>query len=375
MSDTLSAPEPAMTALTMPALTEADLAANERALAFFRERGGDTVATAFDLANILHADRCVAEAALLYRRAYDLHSGQPDELPGRHTLMQACLLCELKAGHLLEQGDLDTLRSLSIPYYHYIIGVQAAWQTGDLTQAARLLGNCYEEFHTGEECDLLCLEIMRRLYQPGMNAGMIETWDQEGAIPPHLFMYRPDGASDAVERNIAWHEQLRGLELRVFGREEAADWLYDVYGVDARSLFLWAPDAAQAEDVLRLHVIQALGGWWLGGGLRLRTEDLFFSRLSLRYAHMFFLTPDNILRNDFFGSRANSPILSDALFSMYRNSYRYDGLPAPYKTGHGVYERALNRTFHADFTRVRRLPSLMIHEAPVFADVLESAPG
>lgn len=59
--------------------------------------------------------------------------------------------------------DMEELKSLSIPLYNYILGIQTAWSTGDMVKAARIMGNCYDEFHTGEECDRLYLEVLSRL--------------------------------------------------------------------------------------------------------------------------------------------------------------------------------------------------------------------
>ncbi|WP_291364426.1 hypothetical protein [Acetobacter sp. UBA5411] len=357
--------------VTPPHLTPSDLANNERAVAYYNEHGCDTVEKAFYLANILHTDRCVAEAARVYHIGYDLHSKSPDQHPGAHILLHVSLLCQLKAGLPLDPADMDALRSLSLPLYNYILGIQTAWTTGDLIKAARIMGNCYDEFHTGEECDRLYLEVMNRLYTEQMRNGVADSRVPGALIPRKIFMYWDKETPDEVERNFEYHRNLKGIEVKTFNQEEAAQWLYDVYGVEARNLFLSTRHPAEAADFLRAHVIQKLGGWWLDADIRIRSEEVFFERLSHHHSHVFLLTHDSVVHNDFFGSVSNSPILEDVLLSLYRNCYLHPGLYIPYKTGPGVFERALNRTFHADFMRVRPIPSMIVYDNHVFSEIIE----
>ena len=354
-----------------PQLTPSDLANNERAIAYYNEHGCDTVDKAFVLANILHTDRCVAEAARVYHIGYELHSKSPHQQPGQHILLHVSLLCQLKAGQQPSQEDMDALKGLSLPLYNYILGIQTAWASGDLVKAARIMGNCYDEFHTGEECDRLYLEVMNRLYREQMSNGVADPRLPNALIPRKVYLYWDNETPDEVERNFEYHRNLPGIEVKTFNQAEAAEWLYDVYGVEARNLFLSMRHPAEAADFLRAHVIQKLGGWWLDADIRIRSEDVFFNRLSQHHSHVFLLTHDSVVHNDFFGSVANSPILEDVLLSLYRNCYLFAGLYIPYKTGPGVFERALNRTFHADFTRVRPIPSMMVYDHTVFADVIE----
>ncbi|NHN84756.1 hypothetical protein GOB93_08880 [Acetobacter musti] len=363
MSDTVNEPK----------LTSSDLANNQRATEYYNEHGCDTVGTAFTLADILHTDRCVAEAARLYKTAYTLHSGQPEDMPGAHVLLLLSLLCALKAGQTPDQDDLDRLRSLSIPFYNYILGIQTAWSQADFVKAARIMGNCYEEFHTGEECDRLYLEVMNRVYHDQMQSNIADIRSPDALIPRRLYMYRPQGSADDIEGNVEFHNSLAGLEFRLFSHEEAADWLYNVYGVDSRTLFLTARNEAEAADFFRVHVIQKLGGWWLDANCRIRSEDAFFNRLSQLHSHVFLLNRNNSVHTDFFGATPGSSVLGDALLSLYRNSWRHPDLPIRCKTGPGIFERALNRMFHADFERIRAMPSLITYDETAFTEVIGPA--
>ncbi|WP_338422442.1 glycosyltransferase family 32 protein [Acetobacter fallax] len=306
----------------------------------------------------------------MYRIAYDLHSSQPGQTPGAHVLLELSLLCGLKAGQTPAPEEMETLRSLSLPFYNYIVGIQTAWTQGDFVKAARIMGNCYEEFHTGAECDRLYLEIVNRIYHEQMQGGIADIRAPNSLIPRKLYTYRDVDAPDGAEHDFAWHSDFTGLEFRSFNKEEAANWLYTAYGVDARTLFLSAQNVSEASDFFRMHVMQQLGGWWLDAGNRIRSEDVFFSRVSQRHSHVFLLGHENVVHNGFFGTLPNSPILGDALLSLYRNCYQHPGLSIPAKTGSGVFERALNRTFHADLERLRPLPSMIIYDNAVFSDVI-----
>ncbi|GBR01899.1 hypothetical protein AOE01nite_03110 [Acetobacter oeni] len=363
MSDTVTAPQ----------LTSSDLANNQRAIAYFSEHGCNTVGTAFALARILHDDKCVAEASHVYRTAYDLHSEYPDQAPGPHVLLVLRLLCGMMAGQSPAEAELKTLRALSIPFYNYVTGIQAAWIQGDLIKAARIIKNCYEEFDTGSECDRLCLEVMNRLYHAKMENGIADSRISTAQIPRKIYMYRSREASAGVERNFEYHRNFTGLEIRIFNEEEAPEWLYSVCGVDARMLFFSARNASEASNIFRMHAIQQLGGWWLGTDSRIRSEDIFFSRLSQRHSHVFMLNDENGVHNEFFGSVAGSPVIEDALLSIYRNFYLHHDLAIAQKTGSGVLERALNRTFHADFERIRPMPSLITYGNATFHEVIEIA--
>lgn len=204
-----------------------------------------------------------------------------------------------------------------------------------------------------------------------MQKGVVNAGTTDAFIPRKIFMYWDNDTPDEVERNFEYHRSFKGLEVKTFNQGEAAQWLYDVYGIEARTLFLSMRHPAEAADFLRMHVSQALGGWWLDADIRIRSEEVFFGRLSQCHAHVFLLTCDCVVHNDFFGSMANSPILGDVLLSLYRNCYQFPRLYISYKTGPGPFERGLNRVFHADFNRIRSLPSMMIYDHHVFSEVIE----
>lgn len=157
-----------------------------RARQKYEEAGASTVHSAFELANILHTDKKVLEASELYRIAFDLHNKRPDHYPLAHSLLQVRLLCLLKAGRRIPDKELSELSKLSIPYANYIGGVDLAWREQLPEEALKLIGNSFEEFHTGEEIDSIYLEIARQVF--GSTIGG-DSPVGECAIPYKLYMY------------------------------------------------------------------------------------------------------------------------------------------------------------------------------------------
>lgn len=317
------------------------VAVNPQAKAYFDEKGCNTLQDAFNIANILHTDCNVWEASHAYKIAYDLHSKSPTEYPLAQSLLQASLLCLLKSGWNVPEGDLEKLRQLNTPFANYIEGIELSWRKDDNLAALKKIDNAFEEFHTGEEIDSLFLEIFLKATPDLLTRDNPIT---RSTIPNNLFLYWDKiNPPDEIAQNIRYHQELKQFNLTVFNQEMAAEWLYQHYGTEARRFFLEARHPAEAADFLRVHVIQLLGGWWLDADIRLNSETIFDFMHHNPADTIFFLTKSHVVHNDFFASRPNSAILSDCLLSIYRNSYIHKGLFIAYKTGPGIFNRAINR--------------------------------
>ncbi|GAB6855624.1 glycosyltransferase family 32 protein [Asaia astilbis] len=347
-------------------LTETDFAQDEQALAFYRENGCTTVMHAFTLANILHTHFRVKEASRFYRIAYELHSKSPGEYPLAQSLLQARLLCLMKAGLPLPSSEVDELGALCLPHANFIRSVHKAWRENNPIGAMRLTANAFEEFHTGEEIDSLFLGFALSADFP-----FSKRCSTQRVIPNKLFLYWDKNPPEEIVRNFEFHRKITGLDVKIFDKAEAEQWLYDVYGIEARSLFLGARHPAEAADILRVHVIQALGGWWLDADIRIRDEQALQFILDRKEENVLFLTHNNVVHNDFFGSVPQSSLLNECLLNVYRNCYLHPGLFIAYKTGPGVFNRALNRLMHRDLSGIASLPPTSVHDHHVFSRLIE----
>ncbi|GBR43645.1 glycosyltransferase family 32 protein [Neokomagataea thailandica] len=351
--------------LTLDDLPEADHQARE----FFTQNGADTVETAFALANILHTNRNVSEASRAYHQAYDLHPKEPNYYPLPQTLLQVSLLCRLKAGLPIPPEELLELRALNIPFANYIDGTAQAWSGAEPQHALNTIGNAYDEFHTGEEIDSIALEIARRAspspFEPNADEGVY------GQIPRKLFMYWDKNPPEEIQKNFELHRNIPHFETHFFNKEEAAEWLYQHYGIEARTIFLSARHPAEAADFLRVHVIQLLGGWWMDADIRVKNSDALKFMATRTAGATFFLTNNNVVHNDFFGSVANNDVLTDCLLSLYRNCYLHHGLFIAYKTGPGVFNRALNRIAHRSLLGNPPAKKIEIFDHHKFNDMIE----
>lgn len=339
-----------------------------RARQRFEEIKTMTMEAAFDLANLLHTDRNVLEASEIYRLAYDLHNKRPDHYPLAQSLLQVRLLCLLKAGRTVPEKELSELDQLCLPYSNYIRGVSAAWRNNSPKEALDTIGNAFEEFHTGEEIDSIYLEIAESFL--GRNLGD-ESKDENNRIPYKLYMYWDKTPPPEIAANFAYHQNLQELPVKIFDREEAAEWLYQHYGIEARELFLNARHPAEAADFLRVHIINLLGGWWLDADLKLRNNDTQHFMNSFSRSGCYFTTSNNVVHNDFFGSVSNSVVLNDCLLSLYRNNYLHKGLFIAYKTGPGIFNRALSRLYHNSLSKEPNYPSMKIYNQNDFNNCIE----
>lgn len=348
------------------ALAEQDFANDGQAFAFYQQNGCSTVMHAFTLANILHTSFRVKEASRFYRIAYELHSKNPGEYPLAQSLLQARLLCLMKAGQELPAQEVAELRAVSIPHANFIESVHKAWREGDPAGAMRLTANAFEEFHTGEEIDSLYLGFALAANFP-FSKGCGTT----RVIPNKLFLYWDKNPPEEIARNFDFHRKITGLDVKIFDKPEAEQWLYEVYGVEARSLFLGARHPAEAADILRVHVIQALGGWWLDADIRIRDEQALEFILDRKEENVLFLTHNNVVHNDFFGAVPQSALLNECLLNVYRNCYLHPGLFIAYKTGPGVFNRALNRLMHRDLSGIAPLAPTSVHDHHMFSRLIE----
>lgn len=362
------------TYLTLPirkvsGFTLEDFAGNHQAMNYFHTHGSTSLEHVFTLANILHMHKLVREAAEFYGLAYNMHSKNPGEYPLASSLLQARLLCLMKAGLAPPPEEMAQLRRLSETMFDYISGIELAWRQHDPKAGLKRMGNCFEVFHTGEEVDVLYLELsLSVLPEPKVSGKVV----RDRIIPPQIYMYWDRNPPEEVQANYEYHQDLGLFDVHMFDREDGAAWLYDHYGREARDLFLAARHPAEAADFLRVHVIQQEGGWWLDADIRIVSPEAMEAQAAKNPSHLFFVTDNFYVHNDFFGSCANSPILADCMLSLYRNSYLHEGLYIAYKTGPGVFNRALNRRLHNAFQSGRPFdPTVMILRAPEFNGIIQ----
>lgn len=344
-----------------------------QALAFYQQNGVTELIHAFNIANILGTNQFYAEAAFFYKIAFNMHSKKANQFPLAHFLLMARLVALLKGSLPIKEEEMNELKSLCVPLYNYIEGWRQYKQNGDALSAIRLMGNCFEELHTGEETDTIYLTIMMDLLNP--DPGLcIKNRAFGGAdfnvIPNNLFMYWDQNPPSEIVKNFEYHKSLTHFNLKIFDKAEATEWLYQNYGVEARQIFLSARHPAEAADFLRVHVINYYGGWWLDADIRIQSTEQFYSVIPSGYEHVFLLTHNNVVHNDFFGSVPNSAILNDCMLSLYRNSYLHTGLFIAYKTGPGIFSRALNRIFYRALRGEAKRPSVVLLDDRKFWSVI-----
>jgi hypothetical protein len=341
-----------------------DFADDSGAIAYYRPHGCKTATDAFNIANILHTASKARAASKFYRIAFDMHSKESGQFPLAQALLQARLLCLLKAGDDLPQAEMAELSRLCLPYANYISGVHAAWRCGDFSGSLALIDNAFEEFRTGEEIDSLYLDF-------ALKSGLDLSKQRDMKIPNKLFLYWDRNPPAEICDNLLYHEKIDELEVKIFNQEYAEQWLYSVYGVEARSIFLNSRHPAEAADIFRVHVVQACGGWWLDADVKLRDGNSVSFMTSQRSAHVFFVTHNNVVHNDLFGATANSPVLAECLLNIYRNCYLHHGLSIAYKTGPGVFNRAINRCIRRHVLGVTLADSIDIFDQNKFNEIIE----
>lgn len=344
-----------------------------QALDVYQQQGLEELINVFNIANILGTNLHYAEAAFFYKIAFNMHSKSAGQFPLAHFLLMARLVALLKGNFPIKGEELEQLKGLCIPLYNYVMGWKQYKENGNALAALQLMGNCFEEFHTGEETDTIYLTIMMDLFNPNPDISIKNR--SFGAadfnvIPNNLFMYWDQNPPEEILRNFEYHKTLTHFNLRIFNKEEATEWLYQNYGVEARQVFLSARHPAEAADFLRVHVINYYGGWWLDADIKIQSIEKFFSVIPSSYEHVFLLTHNNVVHNDFFGSIPNSPILNDCMLSLYRNSYLHTGLFIAYKTGPGIFGRALNRNFYRCLRGEAKKPSVVLLDHNKFWDVV-----
>lgn len=347
-----------------------DLSCDPQAAEYLKQHGADTVENAFVLANILHTNKKVAEAAVAYKRAIDVHSKSPHQHPGVQVLLQVRLLCILKSGQPLPQDELQYLRSLNIPFANYIEGIALSWREGQHRTGLEKIASAYDEFHTGEEADWLCLGVARRV-TPSLFEATRSEGEAAERIPRNIFMYWDQNPPEEIKRNFEYHSKIEGFNFKPFNKEEASNWLYEYYGTEARNIFHSLRHPAECADFLRVHITQLLGGWWLDADLRIKSADALNFMAQQDAQNVFFLTDNGVVHNDFYGTVANSAAMTDCLLSLYRNCYLFHHLYIAYKTGPGPFTRALNRVAHRAFSGIKVTETTRIYEQSDFLNVVE----
>ncbi|CAK7193452.1 hypothetical protein COMNV_01667 [Commensalibacter sp. Nvir] len=341
-------------------------------LGLFNQQGCYDVMTAFNIANHLHMHGFFVEAAVFYQEAINYRRLDPDGHPSEAILLQVKLLCLIKASHKTSRKDFARLYELSEELFNYISAVKFYYdkRLNAVDTLAQI--NCtYELFHTGEEIDAIYLRL---IYQAMLSADLPERQSQR-TIPKNMYFYWDKNIPKDVEENIQYHKQFSKFNVEFFDKEKAVEWLHDVYGREAKTLFLKARHPAEEADILRVHVIDLYGGFWVDADLKIVSEELFYKTIPWHYDHVFMMTDGFFVHNDFFGSVANSAILKDCLLSLYSNCYKYEGLFISYKTGPGVFMRAINRSIHRYLQgKQGDFPSMKLLDHAFFERVSEQYP-
>ncbi|CEF39545.1 hypothetical protein ASN_94 [Acetobacter senegalensis] len=343
---------------------------DHQAMEYFGHHGGTVLEHAFTIANILHRNQKPFEAACIYGVAFRIRVANMDQYPLPQSLMQVRLLCLLKAGKPLPEHDLQTLAGLSRPYVNYIEGIASAWRGGDNKEALTHIGNAFEEFLSGEEIDWLYLEIAQKIQPSLFNSDMPEV-ETGRTIPRKLFMYWDKEPTEEINENIYFHQSIPDLEIEVFNQEKAASWLYEYYGVEARKFFLSMRHPAEAADFLRVHVTNLLGGWWLDANARIRGEAALQFMLDQKDDVVLFLKPNFVSHNDFYGTVAKSSIMEECLRILYNNCYKHKHLHMAYKTGPGIFNRALSRTAFRVLQGIPNEERVKLYDQSKFEEVIQ----
>jgi hypothetical protein len=343
------------------------------------QKGADSVDGCFNIANQLHMRGKCEEASFFYRRAFELHSKQPNQFPTAHGLLQVRLLCLLKASIPAPDEELAELKALSIPFFEYICACKLIFtKEPDYRQALRTFGNAFEEFHTGEEADRIYLRAatgyLLSSLEPIVKTQGGRRQPAGQVIPRRLFFFWDKEPPPEIAENFRYHEALPGFEVEIFDKQRAAEWLYSYHGVSAREIFLKARHPAEAADFLRIHVINQYGGYWVDADMKIRSVERFDEVFPRNVEGVYPVTDGYLVHNDFFGSVANSPVLNDALLSLYRNCFENQWLNFAYKTGPGVFTRALNRCYYRALTGSGQAPNVAILSQAQFDYALEAYP-
>lgn len=341
-----------------------------QATEYFRHHGATTLEHAFTVANILHRNQKPFEAACIYGLAFRIHSKNQGEYPLPQALMQVRLLCFLKAGKELPEYDLQMLAGLCRPYANYIESIRSAWRGGDSRQALLHMGNAFEEFLSGEEIDWLYLEITRKIHPSLFNSDAPKTADEK-LIPKKLFMYWDKNPPEEIVENLYFHQGIPDMEIKLFNQEEGAEWLYQYYGTEARELFLSMRHPAEAADFLRVHVTNLYGGWWLDADARIKNEDALNFMLNQQDDVVLFLTKNHVVHNDFYGTVAKSDVMEECLRILYNNSYKHKHLYIAYKTGPGIFNRALSRTAFRSLEGINEGERVKLYDQEKFEEVIQ----
>lgn len=338
----------------------------------YKAHGCDDVLSAFNIANHLHLHGFLKEAAAFYQRALILRLADPEGHPRPELLLQVKLLCLIKAQEKVDEEELNFLKKLSVPLYNYILGVMEYYRNNiTAIEALKIIGNSFEEFHTGEEIDAINMKLIYECLEKGVFPNKI----RKKTIPRQMFFYWDQNIPQDVSENIDHHKEFKSFKVELFDKVKAADWLHQYYGRDAQSIFLKARHPAEAADILRVHVIYLYGGFWVDADLKVTSEEVFNQNIPLNYSEVFMLTDGYFVHNDFFGCAAQSTILEDCLLSIYRNCYNYEGLFISYKTGPGVFMRALNRTYYRCLDGISKdFPFTKILNQAVFDKVTQQYP-
>ncbi|WP_061488942.1 glycosyltransferase family 32 protein [Acetobacter tropicalis] len=343
---------------------------DHQATEYFGHHGGTVLEHAFTIANILHRNQKPFEAACIYGLAFRIRATNRDQYPLPQSLMQVRLLCLLKAGKPLPEHDLQTLASLCRPYANYIEGIASAWRGGDNKAALVHIGNAFEEFLSGEEIDWLYLEIARKIQPSLFNSDKPERASGQ-TIPRKLFMYWDKEPPEEITENIYFHQGIPDMEIEVFNQEKAASWLYEYYGIEAREFFLGMRHPAEAADFLRVHVTNLLGGWWLDADARIRDEAALQFMLEQKDDVVLFLTQNFVTHNDFYGTVAKSSIMEECLRILYNNCYKHRHLYIAYKTGPGIFNRALSRTAFRALQGIPNEERVKLYDQSKFEEVIQ----
>lgn len=339
----------------------------------FNQHGCHDVMTAFNIANHLHMHSFFKEAAAFYQEAISHRLSDPEGHPREEILLQVKLLCLIKGAQELAIEDLNRLKELSEPLFNYITGVQQ-YNQGEhsILEAFQKIGCSYELFHTGEEIDTICLKLIYN----GLNQGNFPNKIRRTEIPRKLFFYWDENTPQDVLENLEFHQQnFPKYSIDVFNKDKAVEWLYKYYGKEAKNIFLKSRHPAEAADILRVHVINSCGGFWVDADLKIVSEDVLEKYIPRNYDNVLLLTDGYFIHNDFFAATANNVILMDCLLSIYRNCYEYEQLFISYKTGPGVFMRAINRAYYRCVEGVtKEFPSLKLMDQKMFDKVTEQYP-
>lgn len=303
----------------------------EPAKAIVAKFGDNNFSALIDIGNLLVSAGRYSDAIEFFDRALVITP------LSKHVLLRK-LGVMLIADMEIESLEVEKLKEIDFDYYKLFMAKSSVRRGDSPNLTLEILDNSFEGFESGSEADSLFIGT-------ALASGAIGSGSASLIARRHNLFFYWDSETPPSEilDNVKYHKDFEFLNVKLFNREMARDFLKKNFGRDVAKLFSELRHPSEESDFFRFHAVYQNGGFYLDVDEKIRSMENLNKFVGELNTDVYIKSSSGPIESAFFGAVRFSPVIAECLRILIHNCYLRKNLSMWLKTGPGPITRAIAR--------------------------------